>query len=135
MYQPYEVFDSGFLLRLDLTVYARQAVMKALYRIQDRYIISYERKDANLEVYLESIQPLAAPKADIAFVLREIDFEMIRYDTMRETTHLRELLVGRALYATCVESSNPSSEQIEDEGDSWREDVQRIFAGWEEIPL
>lgn len=134
MHQPYEVLDGGILLKLDLTVYARQAVMKALYRIQDRYIISYERKDANLEVYLEPIQSLSAPKADIAFVLREIDFEMIRYDAMRETAHVRELLVGRALYATCVESSNPSSEQIESEDESWREDAQRIFASWEELP-
>ena len=61
---------------------------------------------------------------------------MLRYDTIRQTDGIRQLLVGRALYASCVDMEH--EEPAEDSGDeyepgpSWQEDRDRIFESWSE---
>ena len=53
---------------------------------------------------------------------------------MQETANLRELLVGRALYATCVDMGrNAVADEKPNQGsDSWLEDRQHIFESWAE---
>lgn len=133
MRRSYEKTDDGILLRLDVTVYARQAVMRALYRLQERCAISYERNGAWLNVYLEPLGGSTNAEELAASAWREINFEMMRYDAVRESANVRELLLGRALYASCVEASN-APEPPEEAEESWREDRRRIFESWSAIP-
>ena len=130
----YDMTEHGFVLHLDATVYARPAVMKAFFHLQDRYIISYERWDKALDVYFDYLdREYEALSDQIRSIMAELSFEMIRYDTVKETSALRELLVGRALYATCVdmgreESDGASTQPSTD--NSWLEDKDRIFSSW-----
>lgn len=130
----YDITDQGFVLHLDATVYARPAIMKAFYHLQNRYIISYERLDTKLDVYFDYIdEPSEDLSEQIRSIMTELNFEMIRYDTMRETSNLRELLVGRALYATCVDmgrEANDSTPEQVSEVSSWTEDRDHIFDSW-----
>ena len=128
----YETTDQGFVLHLDATVYARPAVMKAFYRLQDRYIISYERQGNLLDVYFDYSKSNTETVEDqIRRIMEELSFEMIRYDTMRETSNLRELLVGRALYATCVDMGREENKDEEPPAESsWIEDRNHIFSSW-----
>ena len=133
MPEKYWPTECGFVIELDTSIYARAAVMKALYHLQDDYIISYERDGAKLLIYFDWLNADYSSewKKTAAQVMREINFEMIRYDTMRATSHIRELIVGRALYATCVETEHdinvePSSNE------SWKEDALGIFKSWSE---
>ena len=131
----YNTTEQGFVLHLDATVYARPAVMKAFYRLQDRYIISYERAGKNLDIYFDSSTGrVNEPAEEIKEIMAELSFEMIRYDTMQETANLRELLVGRALYATCVDMGRDAvtDEKPSQGSDSWLEDQQHIFESWAE---
>lgn len=130
----YDMTEQGFVLHLDATVYARPAVMKAFYHLQDRYIISYERRYKTLDVYFDYLdREYEALPDQICSIMAELSFEMIRYDTVKETSALRELLVGRALFATCVdmgrEESNDASTQPSMEN-SWLEDKDNIFSSW-----
>ena len=128
----YETTDQGFVLHLDATVYARPAVMKAFYRLQDRYIISYERQGNLLDVYFDYSKSNTETVEDqIRRIMEELSFEMIRYDTMRETSNLRELLVGMALYATCVDMGREENKDEEPPAESsWIEDRNHIFSSW-----
>ena len=130
----YDMTEQGFVLHLDATVYARLAVMKAFYHLQDRYIISYERRDKTLDVYFDYLdREYEALPDQIRSIMAELSFEMIRYDTVKETSALRELLVGRALYATCVDMSREESDDASPQPsmeNSWLEDKDRIFYSW-----
>lgn len=131
----YEVTDSGFIVHLDMTVYARQAVMKAFYRLQDRYIISFERKEHCLDVYLDRSNPIEkeAVMDELRSIFSELNFEMLHYDTLKQTSNIRELLVGRALYASCIDMGRDSLEAPEDddvERGGWEEDRDNIFSSW-----
>lgn len=131
----YDITEQGFVLHLDATVYSRPAVMKAFYRLQDRYIISYERAGKNLDIYFDSSTGrVNEPAEEIKEIMAELSFEMIRYDTMQDTANLRELLVGRALYATCVDMGRDAvtDEKPSQGSDSWLEDQQHIFESWAE---
>lgn len=130
----YEMTEQGFVLHLDATVYARPAVMKAFYHLQKRYIISYERRGEALDVYFDWPGESAGDLSErLRGIMEELSFEMLRYDTLRETSNLRELLVGRALYATCVEMGRGDenlAREDEPEGESWTRDRARIFESW-----
>lgn len=131
MKQFYREYGSGFEITVDLSLYARPAVMKALYSMQAKYAITYERRGKWLHV---TFTPSKGTTVDIApeatEALRCIQFEMLRYDTMRQTAHVRELLIGRALYATCVETERADAAEAIEGDDSWKDDAERILESW-----
>ncbi len=58
---------------------------------------------------------------------------MIRLDTAHRTKGIRELLVARSLYATCIEPDRAMPESdASDSQLSWRDDQSHIFASWYE---
>lgn len=128
-----ELTDKGFTIKLDRNLYAREAVMKALYRFHDKYIISYETDGAFIYVFFETESKIEYAEQEIKAIMKELSFQMIRLDTARRTRGIRELLVARSLYATCIEPEReiPESDNTEKEAD-WLYDQNRIFAGWSE---
>ena len=129
--KSYQLIDSGFCIRIDMRLYSREAVMKSFYRLHDKYIISYEVDQEFLLAYFEA-NPLPASIDDaVAGIMKELDFQMIRLDTIRHSQHIRELLVARSLYATCIEPERESPSQSDvEEQESWLEDQNRVFASW-----
>ena len=65
--------------------------------------------------------------------MKELTFQMLRLDTARRTRGIRELLVARALYATCIEPEHDLPEPDNDTKTlSWRDDQNHIFTSWSE---
>lgn len=128
--QAYKSIDKGFCLSLDMSLYARPAVMKALYKYHDQFVISYESQGERLFVYFETMSPLPNVEEKVSEILKELSFQMIRYDTMKRTSQVRQLLVARALYATCIEDSRTIDSDIEAGSDTWKEDKRNIFSSW-----
>ena len=127
----YETFEQGFRLKLDLRLYEREAVMKALYHFREQYMISYEVEDRCLYVYFETSAPKDDYGPDVNAIMKALDFQMMRLDTIRRTRGMRELLVARALYATCIEPERQTSGNAdEDEVEDWHADQNRIFSSW-----
>lgn len=126
----YSRIDGGFRLTLDPAVYARSAVMKALYKFQNRYIISYEYANDQLCVDFEGAIEASSLQEEVRNIMRELSFQMLRYDTMLQTKHIRELLVARALYASCIEDERGEVGEDQTITPSWREDSRNIFASW-----
>lgn len=123
----------GFVLHLDMSLYSRPAVLKVLNRWTNLYAISLSRAPNNiLDVELE---PLSAgdtdAKSDSEKMLNALMFEMLRMDVIDQTSNIRELLVGRALYATCIEVDKASGDtQPISTLQRWQEDDRRILASW-----
>ncbi len=132
-FRAYELTENGFAIRLDRNLYSREAVMKALYRFHDEYIISYETDGAFIHVFFETSTKIESAERETAAIMKELSFQMIRLDTARRTRGIRELLVARSLYATCIEPErdNPEPEEA-DRTLSWRDDQSHIFASWSE---
>ena len=128
----YERTDSGFMIPISLRLYARPAVIKALYPYREKYMISYELSDDTLDIFFDNINdsPIELEK-EVAGILRDLDFQMIRFDTMNSTKEIRELLVARALYTTCIEPDHETIDLENDSsGESWQDDLQGIFSSW-----
>ena len=125
----YELISNGFTIRLDRNLYAREAVIKALYRFHEKYIIFYETDRAFIRIFFETGSKIESIDTEVAEIMKELSFQVIRLDTARRTKGIRELLVARALYATCIEPERNELETNESEL-SWQEDQKRIFASW-----
>ena len=102
--------------------------MKALYRFHGKYVISYETDGAFIKIFFETSATIGSIEAEVAEIMKELSFQMIRLDTAHRTRGLRELLVARSLYATCIEPERETNE-VEDTS-SWHDDQERIFSSW-----
>ena len=127
--RAYELIGNGFTIRLDRNLYAREAVIKALYRFHEKYIISYETDGAFINVFFETNSNIKSIDTEVAEIMKELSFQMLRLDTARRTKGIRELLVARALYATCIEPERESLKTNASEL-SWQDDQNRIFVSW-----
>ena len=107
--------------------------MKALYHLHNKYVISYETDGAFIHVFFETSAKIEPIEHEIAGIMKELSFQMIRLDTARRTRGIRELLVARSLYATCIEPEreNPEPDNTDSQS-SWRDDQSHIFASWSE---
>lgn len=76
--RAYELTVDGFTIRLDRNLYAREAVMKALYRFHDKYIISYETEGAFIRVFFEAQSQTESVEQEISRIMKELSFQMIR---------------------------------------------------------
>lgn len=127
----YMLTETGFKIRLDCRLYERPAVLKALFRFQDQFIISFELEDHFIDIYFDSNDAVETYAEIVRQVYKELSFQMIRRDVMRETQNIRELLVGRALYASCIEQERGEvNAEPQDMTTHWEEDAAGIFASW-----
>lgn len=123
----------GFVLHLDMSLYSRPAVLKVLNRWTNLYVISLSRAPKDiLDVEMESLSAENVnAKSDSEKILNALMFEMLRMDVIAQTSNIRELLVGRALYATCIEVDKASGDtQPISILQNWQEDSRRILASW-----
>lgn len=132
--KSYELTENGFVIKLDRNLYAREAVMKALYRFHEKYVISYETDGEFIHVFFETSAKINSIEQEVSGIMKELTFQMIRLDTARRTKGIRELLVARSLYASCIEPEHeiPETDNAAEEESDWREDQNRIFSGWSE---
>ena len=131
MQKNYKKTESGITIRIPLTLYARPAVIKALYPYHDEHLITYELIKDELFLYFEPIKNnITDIQVFVADIMKALDYQMIRYDTMKATNEIRQLLVGRALYATCIEPDHADGTPNESDTTSWKEDTEAIFKTW-----
>lgn len=115
---------------LNKDIYDNKAIMKAAYNFTDEFyvILDYvdenirvtlEKKDTNEELDLESVK---------GKFYNEVLKENIRYIVSKDTKNIRELLMGRALYDTCIECDD--NEEIHENIDETVDDNLDIFMNW-----
>ncbi len=122
-----------FVLHLDMCLYNRAAVLKVLNRWTSQYAINLSRTSKDtIEIVFDPLQDVSSDKKiDSQKIHNELIHEMLRLEIIAQTSNVRELLVGRALYATCIEVDKASSDTSPANTEqTWQEDCRRILASW-----
>lgn len=129
MKKSYKIVDDEIELNLSKTIYPLIVVKKVLANFMIENYIKLEEYKNNIKVYIKFKNN---PINLIDELYNEFLRESLRYEISVETKNLRELIVGRALYTTCIEideKENSNSKDIEkiDEQDY---DIDDIAVNW-----
>ena len=129
MKKLYKIVDDEIELNLSKTIYPLIVVKKVLANFMIENYIKLEEDENNIKVYIKFKNN---PINLIDELYNEFLRESLRYEISVETKNLRELIVGRVLYTTCIEideKENSNSKDIEkiDEQDY---DIDDIAVNW-----
>jgi His-Xaa-Ser system protein HxsD len=93
-----ELESGGFQIRVDLNVYAIDAVTSASYKYTDRFYIHQETTDGNaVNVLFESKSNESPITIDVAKqYCNELIDQQVRYIVNRDFGHIRDLIVEEA---------------------------------------
>lgn len=111
----YTINDNYAEIVLSKDIYPLVSVKKALTNFMDETYIKI--KDNNSEIIVQMV--LQENKADLEKIIGEFYNELLReslrYNIAIETKNLRELIVGRALYTTCIDLEENQEEKNEED--------------------
>lgn len=101
---------SKCVLKVDDRLFCGEAVLKASYLFIDKYYVSSTYTDTH-EISI-TIEPKTG--SDIANVDKEFSNEliaqMVRYNLSKSNKAMKELILGRALFSTCIDTAEPESQ-------------------------
>lgn len=89
---------------VDDRLFSQEAIFKTSYLFTDNYYVSmqYDREHF-IKVFVEPKQDVDISDIDKKFC-NELLAQMLRYRLSVENKSLKELIIGRALYSTCIET-------------------------------
>ena len=111
----YEIDGEFAKIVLSKEIYPIVVVKKTLANYLSECFIKIDVEKNDIILYLKNNKPIDIEKT-VLDLYNELLFELIRYDISIETKNIRELLIGRALYSTCidVEKDNVINEDTRD---------------------
>lgn len=132
----YEIKDNYAIINLSKNIYPVLAVQKAIVNYIEILYIKIEEQENNLILKIK----LKEENIDLEEIINEFYNELLReslrYNISKETKNLRELIVGRALYTTCIETDeeNITEESNENQVEEISEDedfqLDEIAINW-----
>ena len=124
----YTINDNYAEIVLSKDIYPLVSVKKALTNFMDKTYIKI--KDNNSEIMVQMV--LQENKVDLEKLIGEFYNELLReslrYNIAIETKNLRELIVGRALYTTCIDLEENQEEKNEDIEETYN--LDEIAVNW-----
>jgi His-Xaa-Ser system protein HxsD len=97
------------VLSVDDRLFCSEAILKASYMFIDNYFIvpSYENDHA-ISITIEAKSDATIDGIDKSFG-NELIAQMVRYNLSKSNKTMKELILGRALYSTCLDIDEPST--------------------------
>lgn len=136
MKKEYIIQDKFAEIKLDKDVYPLMAIKKAVSNFFDDVYVKIEDDNKNFIINFK----LQDKQGDLEEVIDEFYNECLReslrYEISVETKNLRELIVGRALYTTCIELDEKKDNQkqidepIYEEDDNTEYSLEDIAVNW-----
>ena len=124
----YTINDNYAEIVLSKDIYPLVYVKKALTNFMEETYIKL--KDNNDEIIVQMV--LQESKTDLEKIIGEFYNELLReslrYNIAIETKNLRELIVGRALYTTCIDLEENQEEKNEDIEETYN--LDEIAVNW-----
>lgn len=123
-------------LYLNEKIYNLSIIKKALYNfIDDGYfILNYADADADADTIIAKIflkEHTTNKELFVKELYNELFNESIRFDVMKQTKNIRELILGRALYSTCIDTEkNENEEKNEMQTDDNNYNINNIAVNW-----
>ncbi|EHJ00371.1 hypothetical protein CDLVIII_3822 [Clostridium sp. DL-VIII] len=117
--------DNSIAFYLNKDIYNVKTIMKAAYNFIEGFYILLNYVNSDIEVVLESKEQKNSEemKKYKGEFYNELLRQNIRYIVAKDTKNIRELVMGRALYDTCIEYEdtkedvNENSPELKDELD------------------
>lgn len=119
-------------LYLNEKIYNLSIIKKALYNfIDDGYfILNYADADTIIAKILLK-EHTTNKELFVKELYNELFNESIRFDVMKQTKNIRELILGRALYSTCIDTEkNENEEKNEMQTDDNNYNINNIAVNW-----
>lgn len=135
MEKLYKIKDNYAEILLDLKLYPLNAIKKALSNYIEQTYIKMSYKDENtikIEMVIKDYKKEELEQL-IGNLYNELLNESLRYEVALETKNLRELIVGRALYTTCIDveteqERTKKQERVEENLADY--DINEIATNW-----
>ncbi len=116
MEKLYTINEKYAEIILSKKVYALVSVKKALSNFMNDTYIKIENLNENeIKIYIELKPEKANLDQIIGEFYNELLRESLRYDISVRTKNLRELIVGRALYTTCIDLNDEETREKDNE--------------------
>ncbi len=126
----YTIKDNYAEILLSKEIYPLVSVKKALANfMEDTYIKIDSNKD-KIVVQIALQEDKKNLEKIIGEFYNELLRESLRYNIAIETKHLRELIVGRALYTTCIDLEENQEEKHNDVEDKEEYSLDEIAVNW-----
>ena len=113
----YKIKDNYAEILLNSKLYPVIAIKKALSNYLENTYVKMDYKDEQtikIEMVLKEESKEDLEKI-IGELYNELFIETLRYEISVETKNLRELIVGRALYTTCIDTETEQEKKEENE--------------------
>lgn len=119
MQKFYTIEDNYIIIELSSNIYPVISVQKAIANFIDIIYIKLEEIENKIILTLKIKDNNENIEHVVLEFYNELFRESLRYKISKETKNLRELIVGRALYTTCIEMNNEINvEKIENAEDN-----------------
>lgn len=95
------------IIHIDDRIFCIEAVLKASYLFIDKYYINVSHSDFHtIDIAIEGKDGIDMLNVDKEFS-NELIAQMVRYNLILSNKTMKELILGRALYSTCIEANEP----------------------------
>lgn len=130
----YTIKENYAEILLEKRIYPLIVVEKAGSSFLENTFIKIEENDDKIVVQMVLQKEGGDIKAIVGEFCNECLRECLRYNLAKETKNLRELIVGRALYTTCIDVDENGEEQQKladlEENDQDEYNLDEIAVNW-----
>ena len=112
MEKLYVIKDNYAEITLKKDIYPLVSIEKALSNIMEDFYIKIDSDNENIIIKIFSREKVDNLEKIIGEFYNELLRESLRYNIAMETKDLRNLIVGRALYATCIQNQEDDEKNI-----------------------
>ncbi|MBO5477768.1 MAG: hypothetical protein J6A15_08465 [Clostridia bacterium] len=128
----YKLVGNNIEVELDTNTYNLSSIKKALYNFCNDRIIDMKFVDESKIHILISLKKDENSDDLIKKIYEELFNESLRYDVMLQTKNIRELIIGRALYSTCIDTESDSN-SAKEEFNEKEYSIDKIAKDWFEV--
>ena len=116
-------------IELDTEIYPLTSVKKALSNFMNSTYIKIDKENTNKIIIKIELKQNSNTNIDeiIGELNNELLRESLRYDITMQTKNIRELIIGRALYTTCIDINESENEHMENEENY---EIDEIAMNW-----
>lgn len=118
-------------LYLNEEIYNLLVIKKALYNfIDDGYfILNYGNSNIIIaKIFLKN--NAINKELFVKELYNELFNESLRFDIMKQTKNIRELILGRALYSTCIDTEDDENDNDDKKQENNNYDINNIAVNW-----
>lgn len=131
MERLYSIKDNYASLELQQEIYPLTVVKNALVNFTEKLCIKLEINNNKIivKIFIQDIDKQNLEKY-IGEIYNELLREATRYDISKETKNIRELIIGRALYSTCIDTSENINTNVNNEAIEKNYRLDEVATNW-----